>query len=68
MSERLPLVLCAEDEESDAKILKRTFAKVGVGNPLFIVENGQDVVDYLSGSPPMTTAKRIRCRGFSSWI
>jgi CheY-like chemotaxis protein len=52
MSTRLPLVLCAEDEESDGIILKRAFAKAEIANPLVIVRDGLDVIDFLSGTPP----------------
>jgi CheY-like chemotaxis protein len=48
----IPLVLCAEDEESDAIILQRAFSKAHLSNPLVIVKDGQAVVDYLSGSAP----------------
>jgi len=48
----LPLVLYAEDEESDALILKRAFKKANVLNLLTIVKDGQEAVDYLSGAAP----------------
>ena len=52
MSGPLPLVLCAEDEESDGLILRRTFRKEGIANPLVIVRDGQEAIDYLGGTPP----------------
>ncbi len=52
MSPRLPLVLCAEDEETDAIILRRAFQKQGLAYPLVVVRDGQEAVDYLSGSGP----------------
>ena len=52
MAARLPLVLSAEDEESDAIILKRAFRKATVLNPLTILKDGQEAVDYLSGVAP----------------
>ena len=45
-------VLVAEDEESDAFILQFAFKKARVPNPLVIVSDGQQLVDYLSGTPP----------------
>lgn len=52
MNSRLPLVLCAEDEESDAIFLRHAFAKEAIANPLVIVRDGREAVDYLSGTPP----------------
>lgn len=52
MTKGLPLVLCAEDEESDAIILKRAFKIANVLNPLTVVKDGQEAVDYLCGSGP----------------
>jgi CheY-like chemotaxis protein len=43
-------VLVAEDEESDALLLRRVFSKVAPNVPLTIVRDGKEVVDYLSGS------------------
>jgi CheY-like chemotaxis protein len=47
-----PIVLAAEDEETDAFILRLAFEKAGVTNPLVILRDGQQIVDYLSGVPP----------------
>jgi CheY-like chemotaxis protein len=52
MTKGLPLVLYVEDEESDALILKRAFKMANVLNPLTVVRDGQEAVDYLSGSGP----------------
>jgi CheY-like chemotaxis protein len=52
MNPALPPVLAAEDEESDAYILRLAFESAHVPNPLVIVKNGQEIVDYLSGLPP----------------
>jgi CheY-like chemotaxis protein len=52
MTVPLPLVLCAEDEESDGLILRRAFTKEGIENPLVILQDGQVLLDYLSGTSP----------------
>jgi CheY-like chemotaxis protein len=52
MSPGPPPVLCAEDEESDGFILRRAFAKENAPNPLVIVKDGREALDYLSGAPP----------------
>jgi CheY-like chemotaxis protein len=41
-------VLVAEDEESDAMIFRLAFQRAGLTNPLVIVGDGQEAVDYLS--------------------
>jgi CheY-like chemotaxis protein len=52
MTNGLPLVLAVEDEESDAILLKRAFRMAKVLNPLTVVRDGQEAVDYLCGSGP----------------
>jgi CheY-like chemotaxis protein len=42
-------VLYAEDEETDSFFLKRAFKQVGIANPLVIVPNGQEAIDYMAG-------------------
>ena len=43
-------VLYAEDEENDAFLMERAFAKAGVSNPLKIVSDGASAIDYLAGA------------------
>ena len=43
-------VLYAEDEDNDAFLMQRAFAKAGVGNPLQIVSDGAAAIRYLSGT------------------
>jgi CheY-like chemotaxis protein len=45
-------VLAAEDEETDAYLLRYAFRQARVANPLTIVSDGQEVVNYLTGSAP----------------
>jgi len=54
MNPTLPPVLAAEDEESDAMILRLAFKKARLLNPLVVVRDGQDAVDYLNGAGPST--------------
>ena len=42
-------VLYAEDEDNDAFLMQRAFAKAGVANPLTIVPDGAAAIRYLSG-------------------
>jgi CheY-like chemotaxis protein len=52
MNEIIPLVLAAEDEETDAFILRLAFQKAKINNPLIVVRDGAEAVNYLSGSAP----------------
>jgi CheY-like chemotaxis protein len=42
-------ILAAEDEETDALILRRVFKKAGLPNELIIAADGQETVEYLTG-------------------
>ena len=44
------LILVAEDDENDIFLMRRAFDRAGIPNPLHMVRNGQEAVDYLSGS------------------
>lgn len=59
MSLPLPVVLAAEDEETDAIILGWAFKKAGLPQRLVVVRDGREAVDYLEGSPPY--ADRAAC-------
>ncbi len=43
-------ILVAEDEENDIFLMSRAFDRAGIPNPLQVVRNGQEAIDYLSGA------------------
>ena len=43
-------ILLAEDDENDIFMMGRAFDRAGFSNPLFVVRNGQQVIDYLNGT------------------
>ncbi len=47
-------ILVAEDEVGDMLLLRRAFEKAGVSAPVHIARNGQEVIDYLCGTPPFS--------------
>jgi len=49
-----PLILLAEDNATDVFLFRRAYKVAGLKNPLAVVDNGQEVIDYLSGKPPYT--------------
>src|SRR6266567_7608257 len=52
-------VLYAEDEDNDAFLARRAFKQAEVVNPLQIVRNGQQAVDYLSGTGPYASRREF---------
>lgn len=42
-------ILLAEDDQNDVFLMRRAFKTVGIPNPLMVVRNGQEAVDYLAG-------------------
>ncbi len=46
MAAQLP-ILVAEDEETDAMLLRMALKKAGFSNPLVLARDGQEAVDYL---------------------
>jgi CheY-like chemotaxis protein len=47
-------ILVAEDDMGDILLLRRAFMKAGVRQPVYFAQDGQEVIDYLSGHPPFT--------------
>jgi len=45
-------ILLVEDNEDDVFLMKRSLRAAGVMNPVYVVDTGQQAVDYLSGAPP----------------
>jgi CheY-like chemotaxis protein len=45
----LPTILLVEDTPSDAALIRRSFEKTNVLNPIVWVKNGQEALAYLSG-------------------
>ena len=46
------VILVAEDDENDIFLMQKAFERAGVPNPVQIVRNGQEAIDYLSGVGP----------------
>ena len=49
MLDQVPILL-AEDDENDIFLMRRALERAGVPNPLFVVHNGQEAIDYLAGT------------------
>ncbi len=43
-------ILLAEDNENDILLMRRAFKQAAIPNPLFVVRDGQEAIDYLAGN------------------
>ena len=43
-------ILLAEDNSCDIELMKRAFQRVGLSNPVHVVSNGQEAIEYLKGA------------------
>ena len=50
MSKTAAAILLVEDNEDDIFLMQRALKAAGITNPLFIVEDGQQALDYLAGN------------------
>ena len=44
------VILLAEDEENDVLLIKQAFHQASIFNPLFVVWNGEEAINYLKGT------------------
>jgi CheY-like chemotaxis protein len=44
------LILLVEDREDDVFLLRRSFEKAGIINPMQVVRNGEEAISYLTGT------------------
>jgi CheY-like chemotaxis protein len=51
-------VLLAENDENDILLFRRAFRLVGLKHPLLVVENGEEVLQYLAGQGPFSDRQR----------
>jgi CheY-like chemotaxis protein len=42
-------ILLGEDNKNEVVLMRRAFEEAGIPNPLIVVKNGREVVDYLAG-------------------
>ena len=48
MLDHVPILL-AEDDQNDVVLMRHAFERAGIPNPIVVVENGREAVDYLAG-------------------
>jgi len=52
MDASLDSILLIEDETDDVLLIERAFRKAGIANPLQVVRDGEQAVNYLDGHGP----------------
>jgi len=50
-------ILLVEDNEDDVFLMRRALKEALIHNPLTVVENGEDAVNYLEGNGPFSDRK-----------
>jgi CheY-like chemotaxis protein len=58
MSTTTRAILLVEDNEDDVFLMERALEGAGIVNPLFIAEDGQQAIDYLSGTGKFTEREK----------
>jgi len=46
---RAKAILLAEDDENDVMLMKMAYSRIQMANPLFVVNDGAKVIEYLDG-------------------
>jgi CheY-like chemotaxis protein len=51
-------VLVVDDDENDLLLLGQAFEEAGIGNPIRILRDGSEAIDYLKGKDPYSDRKK----------
>jgi len=58
-----PLILLAEDEPDDQFFIRLGLKHAGLSNPLYVVRDGREAVDYLAGNGQFADRERFALPG-----
>jgi len=58
MSNDSPTILLAEDDPNKVLLIKRGFTKANISNPIQIVSDGEEAMDYLAGEGSYSDRRR----------
>jgi CheY-like chemotaxis protein len=53
------VILLAEDDVNDALLVERALSRAGIHNPIMVVRDGQEAIDYLEGQGPFADRKNF---------
>jgi CheY-like chemotaxis protein len=62
MLDNVPILL-AEDDENDVVLMRHAFERARVPNPIIVVQDGQEAVDYLAGQGRFAQRERFPLPG-----
>ena len=48
------VILLVEDRDDDIVLVRKAFEKAELANPMYVVKNGEEAVDYLMGDAPFS--------------
>lgn len=58
MPNRNPVILLIDDDPDDRFLVRRSFERLGIENPLIEVHDGQEAIAYLSGDGPYADRRK----------
>ena len=53
------VILLAEDDVNDALLVERALSRADIQNPVMVVRDGQEAIDYLKGKGPFADRKNF---------
>lgn len=56
-------ILQVEDNEDDVLLLRRAFKHASINNPIQVVSDGEQAIDYLAGTGPFANRKKYPLPG-----
>lgn len=62
MLDQVPILL-AEDDQNDVYLMQQAFAAAAIPNPLMVVRNGREAIDYLGGKRAYAQRERYPLPG-----
>jgi CheY-like chemotaxis protein len=58
MQNRNPVILLVDDDPDDRFLIRRSFERLGIENPLIEAHDGQEAIAYLSGDGPYADRRK----------
>jgi len=59
MLQKIPAILLVEDDPDDVALTRHAFQKARLANPMFVVRDGEEALEYLTGQGPYGDRERF---------